>query len=186
MTNGPGKGWSKGKQYVPRRTCEVCAASFYAPPSLLRRGGGRFCSKSCRATWQVRAGGFGPRKGTRRIHCDDLGITFRSQWEVNWARWLEWMKSTGNVIAWQYEPESFALVVRGKAIRYIPDFRVEWDGKIEYHEIKGHMDARSKDKIRAMRRQRKDVRLVVVDANVYGKLAPRFRQIVPGWRKYAP
>ena len=187
MTGGAGstKGWARGAQFVPRRRCEICGESFYAPPSLMRRGGGRFCSKSCRAVWQVKAGKFGRRTGTRFIYCADLGITFRSQWEVNWARWLEWMKSTGNVIAWAYEPESFALRVHGKAVRYVPDFRVEWNGKVEYHEVKGRMDERSAGKIRAMRRQRRDIPLRVIDAKTYAALAPRFREIVPGWKKYA-
>jgi hypothetical protein len=46
-----GKGWSLGAELVPRRTCEACGGSFYAPPCLVARGGGRFCSNQCRADW---------------------------------------------------------------------------------------------------------------------------------------
>jgi hypothetical protein len=35
-----------GKPTMPR-TCQVCGASFLVYPSLLARGGGRFCSRAC-------------------------------------------------------------------------------------------------------------------------------------------
>lgn len=181
---GDGKGWAKGAEYVPRQLCEICATRFYAPPVLIRRGGGRFCSKSCRATWQVQAGKFGKPVRGHRVTCHDLGgIVFKSRWEANWAHWLEWLKSTGNVLSWQYEPDSFPLRVRGNNVRYIPDFKVEWNGKTEYHEVKGLMDQRSRDKIRAMRRQHNRVRLMVIDSRVYHSLRRRFNQIVPGWAR---
>lgn len=186
MRGGPGstKGWSLGAEFAPRRLCEECGERFYAPPSLIRRGGGRFCSKSCRATWQLRAGvGFGDaraRRGKRGFRTD-IGLYMRSEWEANWARWLAWMQSTGNVLGWAYEPDSFALTIDGKRVRYVPDFKVEWNGKTEYHEVKGLMDKRSAQKICAMRRQHPQVRLVVVNERVYKGLARRFEQIVPNW-----
>lgn len=43
------------------RTCEECAATFYVVPTEVRRGGGRFCGKSCASrnvrrhkTWSTR------------------------------------------------------------------------------------------------------------------------------------
>mgnify|MGYP001602381381 CR=1 FL=1 len=45
----PGKHWAKGREIVPRRTCETCGGRFYAQPKLVRRGGGRFCSVGCKA-----------------------------------------------------------------------------------------------------------------------------------------
>lgn len=32
----------------PPRVCETCGRSFHVPPSLVARGGGRFCSRACR------------------------------------------------------------------------------------------------------------------------------------------
>lgn len=48
IPNGKTKSWAKGKEFVARRICEVCRNQFYAPPVLVRRGGGKFCSKKCK------------------------------------------------------------------------------------------------------------------------------------------
>lgn len=45
---GPGKGWSKGLEFVPRDSCLVCGERFYAPPAQRRRGGGKYCSRKCK------------------------------------------------------------------------------------------------------------------------------------------
>lgn len=63
----------------------------------------------------------------------------RSSWEVKWALYLD---SLG--YKWFYEPRGFQLL-EGKF--YYPDFYViDLD---EYHEVKGRMDKRSKEKIEA-------------------------------------
>lgn len=55
------KGWSAGAQFVPRVACG-CGTMFYAPPSQLRRGGGKFCSYKCAGA----ARSDGPRQRTCR------------------------------------------------------------------------------------------------------------------------
>lgn len=34
-------------EYTPNRTCEICGKPFYASPSNVKKGLGRFCSKAC-------------------------------------------------------------------------------------------------------------------------------------------
>lgn len=67
-----GKGWSRGKKFVPREICAQCGVEFYAPPVLKRRGGGIYCSKACR--------GLAMRKEnngkTEAIECPQCGVTF--------------------------------------------------------------------------------------------------------------
>lgn len=48
VVEGPGKGWSLGKQYVPRKQCATCGVDFYTPPAQIKRGGGKFCSYKCK------------------------------------------------------------------------------------------------------------------------------------------
>ena len=34
-------------------------------------------------------------------------IYFRSRWEANYARYLQWLKDRGEIVDWEYEPETF-------------------------------------------------------------------------------
>lgn len=44
---GRGSGWAKGAQFVPRMRCKLCDKLFYAPPSYLKRGQGKYCGREC-------------------------------------------------------------------------------------------------------------------------------------------
>lgn len=108
---------------------------------------------------------------------------YRSRWEANYARYLEWLKAKGVVIDWAHEPEVFWFekIKRG-ARSYLPDFRIEFaDGRIEYHEVKGWMDSRSKTKIRRMAKYHPRVVLVVIDNKAYRNLASAVGALVEGW-----
>jgi len=50
---------------------------------------------------------------------------YRSKWEANYARYLEWLKSKGEIQGWLHEPETFWFdgIKRG-CLSYLPDFRV--------------------------------------------------------------
>lgn len=41
------KSCESSHEYAPNRTCEVCGNPFYAAPSNITKGLGRFCSKAC-------------------------------------------------------------------------------------------------------------------------------------------
>jgi hypothetical protein len=112
------------------------------------------------------------------------GVRFfaRSRWEANYARYLEFLKRNGQIVLWEHEPETFWFekIQRG-CVSYLPDFRVtHLDGRVEYHEVKGWMDARSKTKIRRMRIYHPSVCLVVIDSKRYKRLMATLRGIVDG------
>ena len=67
-------------------------------------------------------------------------------------------------------------------VSYLPDFKVTYpDGAIEYHEIKGWMDDRSKTKIKRMAKYHPDVKLIVIDSKSYKRIASLMKSTVPGW-----
>lgn len=110
-------------------------------------------------------------------------IYFRSQWEVNYAHYLQWLKDLKQIKEWEFEAETFWFegIKRG-VMSYLPDFRVtENNGQVVYHEIKGWMDDRSKTKIKRMAKYHPTVKLIVIDKQTYRALARQVRNVVPGW-----
>lgn len=108
---------------------------------------------------------------------------FRSRWEANYARYLEWLRARGEIQSWEHEPETFWFdgIKRG-AMSYLPDFRViERNGLMAYHEVKGWMDARSKTKIARMGRYFPHIRLIVIDAKSYKTLARQMAPLIAAW-----
>lgn len=109
---------------------------------------------------------------------------YRSRWEANYARYLEFLKSQGEIKDWLHEPKVFWFdgIKRG-CVSYLPDFLVvEKDGSECYHEVKGWMDDRSKTKIKRMAKYFPDVRLIVIDSKAYKALSKTAAAIVPGWQ----
>src|SRR5690606_19109688 len=116
---------------------------------------------------------------------EDLGIYVRSRWEANYARYLEWLRRQGEVKEWQYEPETFEFphIKRGTRF-YTPDFRVVWaDGSVEYHEIKGYMDQKSRTALKRMARYYPDAKIVVIDGDVYRRIRRRVSRLIAGWEE---
>jgi len=108
---------------------------------------------------------------------------FRSKWEANYAHYLEWLRTLGKLLKWEHEPETFWFSgIRRGCVSYLPDFRVtQADGGVEYHEVKGFMDSRSKTKIKRMAKYHPTVKLVVIDSKAYKALRRSVGAIVPGW-----
>ena len=108
---------------------------------------------------------------------------YRSAWEANYARFLEWLKARGEIQRWEHEPKTFWFKgIRRGCVSYLPDFRVtKKNGDIEYYEVKGWMDARSVTKIARMAQYHPTVKLVVIDGKAYRRLAQAVGRIVPGW-----
>lgn len=126
------------------------------------------------------------RRGSWKASWVEIGgqrFYARSRWEANYARFLQWRLQQGEVSEWKHEPETFWFegIKRG-CVSYLPDFRVVfWSGEIEYHEVKGWMDAASKTKIKRMDKYHPDIKLVVIDKDRYIALARTCKRIVPGW-----
>lgn len=126
------------------------------------------------------------KRGSWKAQWQEIGgkrCYFRSQWEVNYARYLQWLKDKNQIKEWEFEVETFWFegVKRG-TMSYLPDFKVtENDGQCVFHEIKGWMDDRSKTKIKRMAKYHPDVKLIVIDAKAYKALARKALGLVPGW-----
>ena len=130
--------------------------------------------------------GVGPRpysrcRGGKRPDIGDM--YFRSAWEANYARYLAWLVEMKQIRGWKYEADTFRFgkITRG-TITYTPDFRVEnMDGSVEYHEVKGWMDAKSKTRLRRMKKYHPGVGLRVIGQVEYKTIAKQVSAFVPCW-----
>jgi hypothetical protein len=113
-------------------------------------------------------------RGGRRA---DLGYRyFRSAWEANYARYLNWSK-----VKWEYEVKTFRFEsIRRGVMSYTPDFWLPDAG--EYHEVKGWMTPRSATALSRMARFYPDVKVVVID-KAWFRVASRgaLASVVPNW-----
>lgn len=111
-------------------------------------------------------------------------IYFRSRWEYNYAVYLQWLLENGKIAKWEHEPETFWFEKIMRGVRsYLPDFRVtENDGTVEYHEVKGWMDSRSKTTLRRMKKYHPAVKLRVIDGSWFKANAGKI-SFLPGWEK---
>ena len=107
---------------------------------------------------------------------------FRSSWEANYARYLNWLIANGQIARWEYECKTFLFhgVTRGE-ISYTPDFKVyENDGSYSWHEVKGWMDAKSKSKLKKMSKFYPEEKVVLIDAKVYRSLS-KWKGMIDNW-----
>lgn len=134
---------------------------------------GSLCPNQKRGTWKA-----------EWVEINGIRFFARSKWEANYAHYLEWLRLKGVVSKWEHEPETFWFnkIKRG-VVSYLPDFRVTMSsGDVEYHEVKGWMDSRSKTKIKRMRIYHPKVHLEVIDSKRYKALERQVKSIVPNWK----
>lgn len=115
---------------------------------------------------------------------DDLGGQFfRSRWEANYARVLEWKKAQGLIKGWEYEAETFWFEKIKRGVRsYKPDFKItRLDDSTFFVEVKGWMDAKSKTKLARMKRYHPNIDLHLVGENEYKQLARDVAPVIPNW-----
>jgi hypothetical protein len=140
------------------------------------------------ATKLMRYGNLSPgvRRGTWVAAWREIGGKrkfFRSRWEANYARYLQFQKENGLISDWTHECDTFWFegIKRG-CVTYLPDFKVELkNGNIEYHEVKGWMDAASKTKIKRMKKYHPDVVLKVFDSKWYRANQKKLSCLIKGW-----
>lgn len=101
---------------------------------------------------------------------------FRSSWEPVYAKFLNILIKTKVVDCWEHESETFWFNEIKRGVRsYTPDFKVFFkNGEIEYHEVKGWMDDRSKTKISRMKKYHPEVKLVLIDQKIFNQLKKQF------------
>lgn len=161
-------------------TCIVCQKE-YTPG---RGDRGIVCSLKCFSAVRTKLipGSPAPRgKGGKRA---DLGnVYFRSRWEANWARYLNWLISIGEIIGWEFEPDTYEFKAIRKGVRfYTPDFKVfNKDGLFEYHEVKGWNDAKSKTRAKRMAKYYPEIKIVLIDKVYYRSVAKKVSKCIPDW-----
>lgn len=141
--------------------------------------------------WSRRASGRQPPAGNRAKaswkaawrEIGGINKYFRSRWEANYARYLEWLKEKGEIRGWLHEPKTFWFegIKRG-CMSYLPDFEVTGiDGALTYHEVKGWMDDRSVTKIKRMAKYHPEIKLLIIDSKAYRVLERTMSGVISGW-----
>jgi len=108
---------------------------------------------------------------------------YRSRWEANYARYLEWLKQKGEIADWKHEPTTFWFENIKRGVRsYLPDFLVtENNGKQVYHEVKGWMDPKSKTKLKRMAKYYPDIPILLIDKSAYTALKKVLAGLISDW-----
>ena len=135
---------------------------------------GTLCNARPKASWKASWQEIG---GKRKY--------FRSRWESNYAKYLQFQKENGLIKEWHHECETFWFdgIKRG-CVSYLPDFKVETnDGNHEFHEVKGWMDSASKTKIKRMAKYYPKIILKVFDSVWYRANSPKLSMIIKDWEK---
>lgn len=115
---------------------------------------------------------------------EDIGLMhFRSAWEANYARYLNYLIKQGKIYKWEFEPEIFWFLNIKRGVRsYMPDFKV-WekeDSKPYFVEVKGYMDARSATKLKRMAKYYPEIKIELVNDKVY-KQIKMISCLIPNW-----
>lgn len=132
----------------------------YAPPQVARG--------SWRAGWR--------EIGGKRNY-------YRSRWEANYARYLQWLKEMRQIRDWEHEPKTFWFEAVRRGVRsYKPDFLVtENNGSQAWHEVKGWMDSRSRTTLARMKKYHPEERVILIDQKGYAAIGRKVSSLVPGW-----
>lgn len=113
----------------------------------------------------------------------DQRCYFRSKMEANYARVLEFQRKQGLIAAWSHEPETFWFkgIQRG-CVSYKPDFRIVTnDGDKIFHEVKGYMDAKSRIKLKRMKKYFPKVPVTVIDDPAYKGFKRTCSKLIKDW-----
>ncbi|KKN49952.1 hypothetical protein LCGC14_0637530 [marine sediment metagenome] len=116
----------------------------------------------------------------------DLNNTyFRSRWEANYARYLNWLIEQGvDFTRWEYEKTTFHFENIKRGTRYYtPDFKVVCkDGTVEYHEIKGWHYPKGETALKRMAKEYPKVKIAVIDADWFKAVNRQgIPSLIPGW-----
>lgn len=108
---------------------------------------------------------------------------YRSSWEANYGRYLEYLKQNHFIHEWYHEPKTFWFekIKRG-ALSYLPDFKVEKENGSHYWvEVKGYMCSRSKTKIKRFRKQFPEEELLIINEKWFKSNAKKLKAIIKDW-----
>lgn len=107
----------------------------------------------------------------------DLNKYFRSAWEANVARSLNYLH-----IKWEYEYKRFDFSEEKEGIlSYQPDFYLPKYNK--WIEVKGWMDDKSKQRLKLFKKYypNESSNLILIDENIYNSLNKQYSEIIDNW-----
>jgi len=107
---------------------------------------------------------------------------FRSKWEMNIAKYFDWLKLKGEILEWEYESETFWFDNIKRGVRsYTPDFKItERNNSQHFVEVKGWMDSKSQTKLKRMAKYYPKVKINLYDEDVYKTLKRQIGALC-GW-----
>jgi len=116
----------------------------------------------------------------------DIGgkhIFYRSRWEANYARYLQFLKEHGNIKEWEHESQTFWFNQIKRGVRsYLPDFKItENNGEVVYHEVKGWLDKRSITIFRRMKIYYPEIKLIVIDGKWFKSARKNIVGLISDW-----
>lgn len=118
------------------------------------------------------------KQGWRKI--ENKTYFFRSKWEANYAKYLNFLKNKEIIKNWEFEPRTF--VFSNGINSYLPDFRILTNkNNIEYHEVKGWFDERSKRNIDFMKKEYPDIILKIIDEKTYKAIKNEYSNKIKDW-----
>ena len=94
---------------------------------------------------------------------------FRSKWEANISLYLVFLVKQKQIKSWLYENKVFVFEkIKFGTRSYRPDFEViNSNDSLEYWEVKGYMDAKSKTKIKRIAKYYPNIKLIIIDKSIY-------------------
>lgn len=121
-----------------------------------------------------------PTRGGKRPDLNNQ--YFRSAWEANFARYLNFLQAQGEIEHWEYEPDEYEFHAIKRGVRfYIPDFKVfDADGSYVYYEVKGYMDSTSATKLKRMAKYYPEERIILIERDEYRAIA-KWKGLMEGW-----
>jgi hypothetical protein len=126
------------------------------------------------------------KRGNKNAGWRNIGghkIYFRSRWEANYARFLQYQKEKGWIKDWEHEPHTFWFNEIKRGVRsYLPDFRIlKPQGTHYWVEVKGYMDPRSKTKLKRFKRYFPTEELILISSSWFLENNPKMRIIIKDW-----
>lgn len=166
-----------GKRVI--RTCPACGVFFDVEASNPKT----HCSMECaRKELRPNRNTFSRGKSGRRA--DLSNQYFRSRYEANYARYLNLLIKNGEVVKWEYEPDTFWFEKIKRGVRsYTPDFKITFKGgAIEYHEVKGWDYPKGKTARKRMAKYYPKIKLVLIDAEFFKDARRKgWYKLIQGW-----
>jgi hypothetical protein len=160
------------------RVCPKCGKFFDIEASEPQRYCSQICARQDRQIETTFSKGVAGRR-------EDLnGKYFRSRYEANYARYLNWLIAQGQITKWEYEPERFSFpTIKHGTTSYLPDFRVTiTNGEIEYHEVKGWDYAKGQTARRRFNKYYSHLKLILLDKSFFRALRKQgIDRMIEGW-----